>query len=335
MGGVLSEEGLPLPVQQQQQRAQLLLLSQLREARGLDPFGMGDREEQSQPTEQPVLRHTPVYKNPHHVKGKTIRLSPKQLTPEGKCMGTEWELVFNYDATIPCEVLLHLDNGPLLVDGDAEAAAGRVACSWSSTPRACQASMQQEQSIEFDLVSLLPEAEADTSFCLAFCLELRACSNSTEDGARDQGGTDTRTVERTLGRLVAGLGPLPEVEVGGQQVHLPGIGQETYESREIFGGESHDPAVLGQDCVICMSEPRDTAVMPCRHMCLCGSCAETMRSRVQYRSYRCPICRERVASLQQLLRPEAKKIEEPQAAAQPGMDSSGTAPPQAPPQSAL
>lgn len=195
--------------------------------------------------------------------------------------------------------------------------------------------MQQEQRIEFDLLSLLPEAEADTSsFCLAFCLELRTCSSGIEDGAGDKGGSATMTVEWTLGRLAVGLGPLPEVEVRGQQVQLPGIGTETYETREVFGGESHDPAVLGHDCVICMSEPRDTAVLPCRHMCLCGSCAETMRSRVQYRSYRCPICRERVGSLQQLSRPKAKEDEEPQAEAQP-MDSRGTAIPQAPQQAAL
>ena len=87
----------------------------------------GDREEQAtQPTEQPAFRHTPVYKNPHHVKGKTIRLSPKQLTPEGTCIGTKWELAFTFDAIVPCEALLHLDNGPLLTD-DSEAAAGRAA----------------------------------------------------------------------------------------------------------------------------------------------------------------------------------------------------------------
>eukprot|EP00435_Cladocopium_sp_Y103_P002911 s3662_g1.t1 len=33
------------------------------------------------------------------------------------------------------------------------------------------------------------------------------------------------------------------------------------------------------DCVICLSEPRDTAVLPCRHMCFCSYCAGIVRHR--------------------------------------------------------
>ena len=44
-----------------------------------------------------------------------------------------------------------------------------------------------------------------------------------------------------------------------------------YELKEIFGlsGAGNDNSgddVVGKECVICMSEPSDTAVMPCRHM---------------------------------------------------------------------
>lgn len=46
---------------------------------------------------------------------------------------------------------------------------------------------------------------------------------------------------------------------------------ERYEVRDIFGlenitEESFDENDVGKDCVICLSEPRDTAVLPCRHM---------------------------------------------------------------------
>lgn len=41
------------------------------------------------------------------------------------------------------------------------------------------------------------------------------------------------------------------------------------------------------ECVICMSEERDTMLLPCRHMCLCSSCAQSLR----YQSSSCPICR--------------------------------------------
>lgn len=44
-----------------------------------------------------------------------------------------------------------------------------------------------------------------------------------------------------------------------------------YELRELFGIENSaeaefDDSGLGKECVICMSEPKDTAVLPCRHM---------------------------------------------------------------------
>lgn len=42
------------------------------------------------------------------------------------------------------------------------------------------------------------------------------------------------------------------------------------------------------ECVVCMSDHKDTAVLPCRHVCLCTKCAHTMRSQKQPK---CPICR--------------------------------------------
>ncbi|KAJ3321293.1 hypothetical protein HDU76_014128 [Blyttiomyces sp. JEL0837] len=65
-----------------------------------------------------------------------------------------------------------------------------------------------------------------------------------------------------------------------------------------------------RECVVCMSEPKDTAVLPCRHLCLCRGCAEVLR--FQGRNNRgnhganqtgppkCPICRQVFTSLLQL-----------------------------------
>jgi len=52
------------------------------------------------------------------------------------------------------------------------------------------------------------------------------------------------------------------------------------------------------DCVICLSEPRDTAVLPCRHMCFCSYCAGIVRLQCD----RCPVCRQKVQSLLQFKR---------------------------------
>ncbi|KAF3650827.1 putative E3 ubiquitin-protein ligase LOG2 [Capsicum annuum] len=71
-----------------------------------------------------------------------------------------------------------------------------------------------------------------------------------------------------------------------------------YELQEIYGIDNsidnnldeNDP---GKECVICLSEPRDTTVLPCRHRCMCSGCAKVLR----FQTYRCPICRHPVERL--------------------------------------
>ncbi|KAG6735586.1 hypothetical protein POTOM_061773 [Populus tomentosa] len=71
-----------------------------------------------------------------------------------------------------------------------------------------------------------------------------------------------------------------------------------YELQEIYGignsvegdVDANDP---GKECVICLSEPRDTTVLPCRHMCMCSGCAKVLR----FQTNRCPICRQPIDRL--------------------------------------
>ncbi|KAE9332010.1 hypothetical protein PR003_g14730 [Phytophthora rubi] len=58
----------------------------------------------------------------------------------------------------------------------------------------------------------------------------------------------------------------------------------------------------GAECIICLCEPRNTTILPCRHMCLCTECAEALRKS----SSTCPICRTRVEALLQI-RVEARE----------------------------
>ena len=51
------------------------------------------------------------------------------------------------------------------------------------------------------------------------------------------------------------------------------------------------------ECVVCLSDVRDTLILPCRHLCLCNSCADTLR----YQANNCPICRLRKP-------PEARRV---------------------------
>jgi len=88
-----------------------------------------------------------------------------------------------------------------------------------------------------------------------------------------------------------------------QKIQVEGA---SYELQEIYGieGSGTAPADGGdaeasgasRECVICMTDPRDTTVLPCRHMCMCSECAKTLRMQ----SEKCPICRTPIESLLQI-----------------------------------
>uniref|UniRef100_J3M6X0 RING-type E3 ubiquitin transferase n=1 Tax=Oryza brachyantha TaxID=4533 RepID=J3M6X0_ORYBR len=79
---------------------------------------------------------------------------------------------------------------------------------------------------------------------------------------------------------------------------------EKYELQEIYGIVNSteadvpdaDDGDMGKECVICLTEPRDTAVFPCRHLCMCSECAKTLR----FQTDKCPICRQPVEKLMEI-----------------------------------
>ncbi|CAG2163643.1 unnamed protein product [Oppiella nova] len=95
-----------------------------------------------------------------------------------------------------------------------------------------------------------------------------------------------------------------------QKLFVDGL---TYLLQEIYGIENKnalttkgDASMSGptdndlednsSECVICMSDPRDTLILPCRHLCLCNGCADSLR----YQANNCPICRAPFRALLQL-----------------------------------
>ncbi|KAJ1365695.1 hypothetical protein KIN20_026105 [Parelaphostrongylus tenuis] len=75
-----------------------------------------------------------------------------------------------------------------------------------------------------------------------------------------------------------------------------------YLLQEIFGIENKEMAIdasnddCGLECIICMTDIRDTVILPCRHLCICNNCADTLR----YKLNNCPICRSPFRALIQL-----------------------------------
>lgn len=119
-------------------------------------------------------------------------------------------------------------------------------------------------------------------------------SNLTEDiGAALPKSVNSQITQAVIERKEGGD---CKVRVLRQIIWVDGV---RYELKELYGVENTvdksdiDEEDFGKECVICMSEPRDTAVMPCRHMCMCNGCASTFKSQMN----RCPICRQPVEAL--------------------------------------
>ena len=87
-----------------------------------------------------------------------------------------------------------------------------------------------------------------------------------------------------------------------QKIFVDGL---CYLLQEIYGIENkninksindEDTDDNGSECVICMCDTRDTLILPCRHLCLCNSCADSLR----YQASNCPICRAPFRALLQI-----------------------------------
>lgn len=72
-----------------------------------------------------------------------------------------------------------------------------------------------------------------------------------------------------------------------------GIENKTNLSKQVNPDEIEDNS---SECVICMSDTRDTLILPCRHLCLCNGCADSLR----YQANNCPICRSPFRALLQI-----------------------------------
>ncbi|XP_012837896.1 PREDICTED: probable E3 ubiquitin-protein ligase LUL4 [Erythranthe guttata] len=74
-----------------------------------------------------------------------------------------------------------------------------------------------------------------------------------------------------------------------------------YELHDIYGGSGTNRASVSDaesenECIICFAEDKNTVVLPCRHMCMCGECAKDLR----LKSNKCPICRQPIQELMEI-----------------------------------
>ncbi|XP_054795070.1 probable E3 ubiquitin-protein ligase LOG2 [Prosopis cineraria] len=139
--------------------------------------------------------------------------------------------------------------------------------------------------------SELSEVGAVDVFPLAVKAE---ASYGKQDESNENLASDSRNSQITLAAFEKEKGEF-RVKVVKQ---ILWINEMRYELQEIYGiGNSVESDLdendSGKECVICLSEPRDTTVLPCRHMCMCSGCAKVLR----FQTNRCPICRQPVERL--------------------------------------
>ncbi|KAK6942819.1 hypothetical protein RJ641_028196 [Dillenia turbinata] len=142
----------------------------------------------------------------------------------------------------------------------------------------------------FSEAELTKEAEMDV-FPLAVKAEAWPVEQNEPDGGSVPGSYNSQITKAVFEKEKGEF----QVRVVKQILWVKGM---RYELQEIYGiGNSVDGDFDGNDpgkeCVICLSEPRDTTVLPCRHMCMCSGCAKVLR----FQTNRCPICRQPVERL--------------------------------------
>ena len=77
-----------------------------------------------------------------------------------------------------------------------------------------------------------------------------------------------------------------------------------FEIKSIYGLQNEEDAKEGeqviddgdnpeQECLVCLTERKDTLIMPCGHLCVCGDCGKGLVDA----KHTCPICRGAIQSL--------------------------------------
>lgn len=97
-------------------------------------------------------------------------------------------------------------------------------------------------------------------------------------GQGDSGSVDAPTVQHN--NTTSGLNGAGQVSSVGASTSASVSNTGTLGAGgSATGGDSELP----EECVICLTEPKDTLLLPCRHMCVCSECFRHVD--------KCPVCR--------------------------------------------
>lgn len=100
-----------------------------------------------------------------------------------------------------------------------------------------------------------------------------------------------------------------KLQVVGQQVLVNGTIYKILDlygigGRDVTASKNKDESYTvdaADECVICLTEPCNTAVEPCNHLCLCEDCARALSSEPDRNRRKCPVCRSELVKLLQFI----------------------------------
>eukprot|EP00051_Salpingoeca_urceolata_P018592 m.262506 g.262506 ORF g.262506 m.262506 type:complete len:504 (-) comp19231_c1_seq3:53-1564(-) len=251
------------------------------------------------PQVPPNIRHTNTVRSLVHLRKESLKLR-RHANASGPL--DSYHLEFLFDADVPCDITIFLFAKEYFEKQ------GRIRYKplderlSSPTVRYDPGMNQLYRHPEFSISQL--QAHADhlffdpESMTFPIVIVLEAVTTGGPQPA-DDGGTHAHATLATFEQS-SPEGPYSARPL----IQKINVGRLSYILKEIYGLE-HKPSdqADGDDddddnteCVVCMSESRDTMVLPCRHLCLCNPCAEVLR----YQANKCPICRAPFHSLLQL-----------------------------------
>ncbi|CAG9464265.1 unnamed protein product [Pedinophyceae sp. YPF-701] len=269
--------------------------------------------------EPPRMQQTQKIKNLVNLHKSSLKLVPFAEDPN------KLKVEFTFDSSAPCTVTTLVLAGEVNKQGLLDANPGgckpgpRVAFpeglghKFASAQHFVDMSKCDHDvmaSAEGDLYPLVIRLEALTQAARDQGKTLDDLAIGSEQPAWVQSQTTYAVVTRTeAGQWVA--------KVIKQKIMFDGT---PYELQEIYGLQAaaanggtaegtpiaEDPDDGSTECIICMSQARDTAVLPCRHMCMCKECAQALISPTNTSSTRakCPICRRMVSNILTIVKTE-------------------------------
>ncbi|GJQ85228.1 hypothetical protein Trydic_g13068 [Trypoxylus dichotomus] len=208
--------------------------------------------------------------------------------------GTPFNIEFTFDCDVPCAITIYYfcieeytGNGVMYVPKDPSLTSDTFRYKRGANQQFCQMTHIFDPT-QFVDDELLYDTERKVIPVAIHCVA-------------EKGPEDMRQSHTTIAVVEKGMDGTHILKALKQKLFVDGL---CYLLQEIYGIENknNDKATddenedNGSECVVCMSEVRDTLILPCRHLCLCNSCANTLR----YQANNCPICRAPFRALLQI-----------------------------------